>query len=105
MLINELCKPLCEERFCPNLPVKRTVNALAIPLRLAIEQRVLVLGQHLSLRRHLRLPILQCRNGLPLLRQRRVQRRDDIVDGPETLSVPPLLELGQTPGDFPEETP
>ena len=57
------------------------MNALAVLLGLAIEQSVLVLGQHLGLGRHLLLPPLQRLQGLALLGQGGIDGRDDVVDG------------------------
>jgi len=72
---------------------KRTVNALAIPLLLPVKHGVLVSGQHLLLRGHLCVPPFQLLQSLALLRQRRIHRRDDIVDGPKALSLSVFLGL------------
>lgn len=80
------------------------MDALSIALGLAVKQGVFVLGQHLGLGGHLGLPPLHGRQHLPLLGERGVNGRNDAVDGPEALTVPPLLELGQPPGDLPQET-
>lgn len=78
-----------------------TVNALPVSLRLAVEQGVLVLGQHLRLGRHVRLPHLQGLDGQALLLERRINRRDDAVHGLQALSLTELLRARQTPWDLP----
>lgn len=82
---------------------RRTVNSLAVPLLLAVEDGVLVLGAHLLLLGHLSLPPLHGLGRLALLGQRAVERRDDRVDRPEAEPLPPLLELGQPPGRLPQQ--
>jgi hypothetical protein len=77
------------------------VDALAVPLDLAVKNRVLVLGQHLLLRRHLRLPALDLLHAESEARKRTVERRDDAVDVPETLALAVLLVARQAPRDFP----
>jgi hypothetical protein len=67
------------------------VDSLAVPLDLAVENRVLVLGQHLLLGGHLGLPALDLLHAEPEARKRTVECRDDAVDVPEALALAVLL--------------
>jgi hypothetical protein len=77
------------------------VYALAVPLHLAVEHGVLVLGQHLLLGRHLQLPALHLLHALSHAPQRRVECADDCVDVSEALAVPVLLVAGEAPWYLP----
>ena len=80
------------------------MDPLAIPLLLAVEHGVFVLGPHLRLRRHLLFPPLQFRRGahvVPL--EGVVDGRDYVVDETEAFALTALLGNGETPGDFPIE--
>lgn len=58
------------------------MNSLPISLLFSIEHRVLVLGQHLGLRRHRLLPRLESLEGLALFRKRAVEGRHYGVNAP-----------------------
>lgn len=77
------------------------MNALPVPLFLAVEHGVLVAWQHLSLGRHLGLPRLERLERLPLPREGLVEGVDHGVDGPEALPLAGFLEPRQPPGDLP----
>lgn len=77
------------------------MNALAIPLHLAIKHAVFVLGQHLLLRRHLLLPALDLLQALAHAAQRVVERADDAVDMAQALAVAVFLVSREAVGDFP----
>ena len=77
------------------------MNSLAVPLLLPVEYGVFVLGEHLLLCRHLGLPPLKRLESLSLLRQRRVQRGNNAIDGPQTSPLAGLLEFGEAPWDLP----
>lgn len=78
-----------------------TVNALAVPLLLAIEDGVLVLGQHLGLGGHLSPPAPHRLDSLSLLGEGVLDGGDDVVNGPQPAALPELLELGHAPWDLP----
>lgn len=80
---------------------KRTVNALPVSLLLAVEDGVLVLGQHLGLGGHRLLPCLEGGERLALLGERSIEGCDDGVDGSEPPSLPGLLKARQSPGGLP----
>lgn len=75
--------------------------ALAVLLLLLVKDGVLVLGQHLLLARHLRVPPLDGLGRLAVALQRRADGVDDAVDGAEALALARLLRAGEAPGDFP----
>lgn len=77
------------------------MDALPVSLLLAVEDGVLVLGQHLGLGGHRLLPRLEGGERVALLGERGVEGRDDRVDGPEPPSLPGLLEARQSPGSLP----
>ncbi|EGO57906.1 hypothetical protein NEUTE1DRAFT_110080 [Neurospora tetrasperma FGSC 2508] len=81
--------------------VVRTVDALAVPLLLAVEDGVLVLGQHLGLGGHLSPPAFHRLDGLTLLGKSVLNGGDDVVNGPQSAALPELLELGHAPWDLP----
>ena len=61
---------------------RRTVDALAVPLGLAVEHGVLVAGEHLGFGGHLSLPPLDGRTLLARLGQRIAQYLNNCVDRP-----------------------
>ena len=71
-----------------------TVNSLPVPLHLPIKHRIFILGQHLLLPWHLRLPPNHLLHALAPLRKRIIQRLDDGIDGPEAIAVSVLLVSG-----------
>lgn len=77
------------------------MNSLPVSLCLAVEQGVFVLGQHLSLGRHLLLPPLQRLQGLSLFSQGSIDGRNDGIDGSQSAPLSDLLELGHPPRDLP----
>ena len=77
------------------------MDSLPIPLLLAVENRVLILGPHLRLRRHLGFPSLEDLERLALFGERLVDGCNDGVDSPQTVSLASLLKLRQPPGDLP----
>lgn len=77
------------------------MDALAVPLLLAVEDGVLVLGQHLGLGGHLSPPAFHRLDGLTLLGKSVLNGGDDIVNGPQPAALPELLELGHAPWDLP----
>lgn len=77
------------------------MNTLPVLLLLAIEHSVLVTGEHLSLGGHGLAPDLEALERLAALGERRLDRRDYRVDGPQTLPLAGLLELREAPGVLP----
>lgn len=83
--------------------------AFSIPLRLAIEERVFVLGPHLGLGRHFRLPSLDRFRRLSLPRregggalQGRSDGGDHVVHHSEPFALARFLGRGQSPRNFPK---
>lgn len=79
------------------------MNALPVPLYLAVKDCVLVLGQHLLLSGHLLLPAGQRVQRLALLGKCRTERVNNRVDGLQPLALAEFLEPRQPPWDFPRE--
>ena len=80
------------------------MNPLPIPLLLPIKHRILILGSHLRLRRHLLFPPLQLRCGLHvLLLEGVVNGCYDIVDETKAFALAALLGVGEAPGYLPVE--
>lgn len=100
----------CPLRYlCPHISkcplhshkVVRTVNALPVASLVPRKDSILVLGQHLRLTRHLRLPSLHCLQLHPLSRQCIVHDGDDLVDALEAEAVSVFAGRGEFPGRFP----
>lgn len=101
----------CVSTSCPNRnnsknkKVALTPYALAVRSLLLVEDGVLVLGQHLLLARHLRVPSLDgldARDAVAL--QGRADGVDDLVDMAKALALARLLVAGEAPGDLPVES-
>lgn len=67
------------------------MNALPVGLLLLVEDGVLVLGEHLLLTRHLRIPPLNSLGALSLPGKSSTEGIDDSVHGAQTLALPGLL--------------
>lgn len=78
-----------------------TVDPLPIPLLLAIKDRILVLGPHFLLPRHLSFPPVKVLHAAALFSKCGVYACDDAVDSPETFALPSFLGGGEAPWDFP----
>jgi len=79
------------------------MHALPVPFHFAVENGVLILRLHLSLRRHLGIPALDRGDTEVLLGQGGGEGADDAVDTLEAFTVAVLLRRGKPVGDFPEE--
>lgn len=77
------------------------MKGLAVLPLLLIEYRVLVLGKHFLLPRHLREPPFNRLGGLSVACQRGTDGVDYAIDGAEALALACFLRLGDPPGGFP----
>lgn len=77
------------------------MNTLPIGLLLLVEDGVLVLGEHLLLTGHLRVPPLNGLGALPLSGKSSTEGINNLVHGAQTLALPGLLGRRETPWDLP----
>jgi len=88
-----------------NAGSKRTVDALAVLLLLAVEDGVLVLGQHLLLARHLGVPSLDGLGAHAVVLQGGAEGVDDLVDQLQSLALAGFLGCAEAPRSFPARRP
>ena len=77
------------------------MNALPVLLLLLIEDRVLVLGQHLLLARHLGIPPLNRLGGLSVALECGADGIDDAIDVAQALALAGFLGRGEAPWGLP----
>lgn len=77
------------------------MNALPVALLLLVEDGVLVLGQHLLLTRHLRIPPLYSLCTVSVACEGGADGIDDSVHGAQALALPGLLRRRETPRGLP----